>query len=160
MTAERWAPVPNNPAYEVSDLGRVRNPRTGRILKPWSGSRYLQIHLGKRPSRTIHRLVAEAFLGPCPPGMECRHLDGNKRNNRLENLAWGTALENAADKARHGTRRQGESTNNSKLTEREVLRIRADHAGGRESFGALARRFGVSEATIRRVVKRELWRHV
>src|SRR5271166_1685861 len=44
-----------------------------------------------------HTLVLLTFVGPCPEGYECRHLDGNPANNRLRNLAWGTRLENAAD---------------------------------------------------------------
>ncbi len=62
---------------------------------------YLTVKIQGKP-RTVHRLVLEAFVGPCPPGMQCRHLDGNPANNRLENLAWGTHAENAADKIRHG----------------------------------------------------------
>lgn len=51
----------------------------------------------------VHRLVLETFVGFCPKGLECRHLDGNKFNNWLINLAWGTRKENMRDCVRHGT---------------------------------------------------------
>jgi hypothetical protein len=54
--------------------------------------------------------------------MQCRHLDGNRSNNRLDNLAWGTPLENGADKARHGTAK-GERNGRAKLTAAKVRRI-------------------------------------
>lgn len=56
---------------------------------------------GGRACRFVHRLVLEAFVGPCPPGMQCRHLDGNSLNNRLSNLCWGTPKENLDDAVRH-----------------------------------------------------------
>ena len=50
----------------------------------------------------VHRLVLLAFRGAPPPGMECRHLDGDPGNNQLSNLVWGTRKQNAADTIRHG----------------------------------------------------------
>lgn len=55
---------------------------------------------------TVHRLVLEAFVGPRPDGMECRHLDGDPANNRLANLAWGSPVENASDRKRHQVERR------------------------------------------------------
>lgn len=96
---ERWLPAAGfEGRYEISDAGRVRNLH-GLVLKTSRTNKgYLRV-LG----RFVHRLVLEAFIGPCPSGMECRHLDGNPSNNRLENLLWGTPLENANDRRRHGT---------------------------------------------------------
>jgi hypothetical protein len=56
-------------------------------------------------TRKVHEVILTTFVGPCPDGMECRHLDGNPANSALSNLAWGTHLENEADKLRHGTRK-------------------------------------------------------
>jgi hypothetical protein len=72
-----------------------------------------------------HRLVLEAFVGPCPEGMECRHLDGNPQNNHVSNLCWGTKEENQADKRRHGTHFHpiGEKNGSSKLSRQEVVEI-------------------------------------
>jgi hypothetical protein len=61
---------------------------------------------GKRPGRLlgVHTIVLWTFRGKAKKGQECRHLDGNPRNNCLSNLAWGTRSENVRDAIRHGTR--------------------------------------------------------
>lgn len=101
--------------YEVSNRGRVRRvaTRTGRpeerLLKAaLFSSGYPGVTLsrdGVRASKSVHRLVAAAFLGPAPEGSQVRHLNGDPTDNRLSNLRYGTALENAADKTAHGTYR-------------------------------------------------------
>ena len=58
---------------------------------------------GAKRAMSVHRLVLLAFAGPCPKGMECRHLDGNPQNNNFSNLCWGTHQENMDDRVRHGT---------------------------------------------------------
>lgn len=110
MSDVEWRPK-DFPNYEVSSGGRVRSlPRErtrGGILKPVGNSQgYLSVALcrGRETKRVrIHKLVAEAFLGPCPPGQEVRHLDDDKGNNRSENLAYGTHRENAEDALRNGS---------------------------------------------------------
>lgn len=119
---EHWLPVPGYEGlYEVSDRGRVRSlPRLtasgrlgGRVLRPRIVDGYLRVNLSKdgvAQSRKIHQLVAEAFLGPCPPGLEIRHLDGNSKNNAIWNLAYDTRSENMLDKVRHGTHHEARKT--------------------------------------------------
>src|SRR6185312_11707944 len=108
-TPERWLPVVGYEAYyAISDWGRARSLRKGMILKPSYSNQggYGLVILtanGNAVGRYIHRLVLEAFVGPCPPGMETRHLDGDPRNCALTNLAWGTSSENKQDQIRHGT---------------------------------------------------------
>jgi hypothetical protein len=94
-----------------------------------------------------HRLVAEAFHGPAPEGMECRHLDGTRDNNRPSNLAWGTPVENAADRRRHGTNISGERHGAAKLTAADVAEIRKRRAAG-ETLQSLADEYGVHNSTI------------
>jgi hypothetical protein len=94
----------------------------------------------------IHRLVLEAFVGPCPEGMECRHHpDRDPANNRLENLRWGTRTENVADMKRDGTQfvARGELCGKAKLTAERVLEMRARRRGG-ALLSALAQDFGVT----------------
>lgn len=111
--------------YSVSDQGRVRSePRAvscgrgavrragGHLLKPhrvgqtktsvgyWTVGFYVE---GKRKGMSVHVLVAEAFLCPRPPGLQCCHKNGNGLDNRPVNLRWGTASENILDSVRHGT---------------------------------------------------------
>ena len=126
MSQEYWLPVVGwEDFYEVSDHGRVRClPRKwvpkARILKVvHSPGKYPQVGLFNRPKRTltrmVHQLVAEAFIGPCPDGMEICHLDGDRSNNRLDNLRYDTRKNNHADKWKHGTMARGELCGHSKL---------------------------------------------
>lgn len=116
-SSERWLPVPGwEGLYDASDWGRIRSlprrtsagMRGGRILKgrrlPKTG--YLRVHLckdGDKDELYIHQLVLLTFKGPCPPGEQACHGDGNPANNRLSNLRWGTPSENIYDNVRNGT---------------------------------------------------------
>jgi hypothetical protein len=57
---------------------------------------------GRQTNRFVHQLVLEAFVGPCPPGMECLHANDDATDNRLVNLRWGTHTENVQDCLRNG----------------------------------------------------------
>lgn len=111
---------------------------------------------GKR-STMVHLAVLTAFVGPRPAGKQCAHLDGNQRNNRVENLAWVTPSENNLHKRSHGTMYCGERHCRSKLTAVKVVEIRARR---NESSSVLAREFGVSPQLILRIWNREYWRHI
>lgn len=115
---EQWRPIPGCEGYyEVSDQGRLRslrrtlpNGRTvgGRILCTSSidGGGYICNRLGDGMGggRTWkrHALVLSAFVGPRPSGAVGRHLNGNRMDNRLANLAWGTSSQNQRDTVEHG----------------------------------------------------------
>lgn len=132
---ENWLPVPGWPAYEVSDLGRVRSvprvvrcrngtPHTVRArIRKTGGSEYPQVCLsntsqGEVAVARVHTLVLTAFVGPCPLGMECRHLDDVKTNNRLSNLRWGTRSENhGEDRRRNGILTIGTRHGNARLND-------------------------------------------
>lgn len=92
---ERWEQIKDYEGlYEVSNLGRIRNKKTGRILKPLKNTNgYLRLDLcknGIRRAAKVHRLVAEAFI-PNPQNLPCvNHKDENKINNCLDNLEWCT----------------------------------------------------------------------
>lgn len=91
--SEIWKDIGDG--YEVSSLGRVKGPR--KISYGSIGSRgYLQVCI-KRKTKNVHVLVAEAFLGDRPEGHHVCHTDGNKRNNSLSNLRYGTPQENWED---------------------------------------------------------------
>lgn len=107
---ENWRPVVGcEGRYEVSDLGRIRSllRRSPRILKATLGSNgYLLVYAygrgEKRRNRFVHQLVAEAFLGPRPPNMDVRHLNGIKTDCRAVNLAYGSRSRNMFDLVEHG----------------------------------------------------------
>ena len=170
---EEWRPIPGFEGdYEVSNLGRVRTfkrpgpQRTRREIPLLVGGGldtwgYWQVVLakgGKRRTAKVHHLVLEAFVGPKPPGAQCRHKDGIKTNNVLENLQWGTVQENADDRVRHGHSCM-EGTALSKLTRADVVRMRDQYAGGGETFVGLAKKFGVSAGLVFQIVKRKAWKH-
>jgi hypothetical protein len=112
---ENWLPVVGYEGqYEVSNLGRVKSLKRGnpKLLSPFplhAGHLCVSLYDGNHSPPTfkrafVHRLVLEAFVGQRPSDeFMCRHLNGNPADNKVENLAWGTALENGQDMARHGT---------------------------------------------------------
>lgn len=122
-----WLAVPGYEGlYEVSDIGEVRsrdrkcNGNTsgiarGKLLRGYidrDGYRIVSLSSkgGVKQKFRAHRLVLEAFVGPCPEGCLARHLNGNPLDNWVENLAWGTPTENSADMIRHGTFRRSTRT--------------------------------------------------
>lgn len=114
-----YRPIENFPGYRVGSDGSVwiawRTCRAGRRLTDrWklmkqgvNAKGYCRVNLtppdgGKYKTFRVHRLVLTAFVGPCPDGMECRHLNGCKTDNRVENLAWGTPEQNVDDNRNNG----------------------------------------------------------
>jgi|SRR5580700_3783822 hypothetical protein len=152
--------------YAVSRDGRIWTNRVGnrwKQLKPFAEKAYghLKVTLfGVVPRiRAVHRLVLESFVGPCPPGMECRHFpDRDVTNNRLENLQWGTRLENQADRFKHGTAKGGESHYLAKFSNEVAKEIRRRYDGG-ESQASLSRAFNASKSVIRAIVIGKTYRN-
>lgn len=105
---EEWRPVVGAPDYEVSNLGRVRSLKFGkvRVLRPCvnaAGYHNHTLFVDKRPVfTTAHVLVMAAFVRPRPDGLEVCHWDGNPANNALSNLRYDTPQGNAQDRKRHG----------------------------------------------------------
>lgn len=109
--------IPGFPNYSITKDGQVwSKPRRGSstkglYLRPASKKKgYLFVVLykeRKKCQRHIHSLVLETYIGSCPIGMQCRHLDGNPQNNNLDNLCWGTPKENQQDRFVHGTSNLG-----------------------------------------------------
>jgi hypothetical protein len=155
---EVWKAIPGYEGrYEVSDQGRVRNAR-GRVLKLCNVSGgYKAVSLGRNNSKTLHRLVAAAFLGFAQEGKNLvLHANGDRTDNRVENLRYGSHFDNAADAIRHGTQVRGERQYAAKLTLDQVKHIRSEQ----EPNAVMAKRFGVTSACISAVAKRKNWRHV
>ena len=151
-----WLPLPYDPFLFISEDGEIASlhHRPGRILRTSLSGEYLGVKVAG-VTRHIHRLVCETFYGP-RVGMVVRHLDGNNRNNRLSNLAWGTHEENAADKLVHGTGNQGERNPQAKLTRAKVAAMRRARLTGR-TFKEIAEQYGVAPMTAHRAIKGETW---
>jgi len=165
---ENWKPCAGG-NYEVSDAGRVRRGTTGRRTWPGRMTKPSLLNIGyysvaptvdgKNVRHYVHRLVAEAFLGPCPDGHEVNHINGIKTDNHVSNLEYVTHAENMSAAGRGGLLTRGEAHPGSKLSEADVRAIRAARGDG-ESFGRIAARFGLSTATVYGIVNRTAWKHV
>jgi ribosomal protein S25 len=95
--------------------------------------------------------------------MECRHLNGDAKNNRVENLRWGTKQENIDDRVSHGHNRDqnGAKNNMAVLDESIVLEIRRCYAAGEfVSQRQIAEHYNVSPALICNILKRKIWTHI
>lgn len=174
---EVWKAVPQfEKQYSISTDGRMMTlsrliycggggyklvpNRLMKLNKHSQGYRWVTLKdRGRQRSVLVHVLVLETFVGPCPQGMECRHLNGKRWDNRLENLCWGTSKENTDDTRRHGTLATGERCGSSKLTWGRVRKIRRLYSTGKYTQRQLADTFGLdSQMTVSKIVRGETWK--
>ncbi|WP_313591914.1 LuxR C-terminal-related transcriptional regulator [Agrobacterium cavarae] len=160
MASERWCIIHSLPAYEASSLGRIRCSADHTLMKSYvHKTGYIYIILpftddtGKarrHPPRQVHRLVLEAFRGPCPPDMEALHIDDTPTNNSIDNLQWNTKKANGAARRR---------------TDRAALRdARHDHQRGIDaarvcelylsgsSISSIGKALGCGVRTVKRIL--------
>lgn len=167
---EVWKDIPGYEGnYQASTFGRIRSLTRevhrktrfggvavwlykGKVLKTApKESGHLNVNLGARNTKKVHRLILETFVGPCPLGYECLHADGDPTNNYLNNLRWGTRFENRADISAHAQmyrRRQGSTW----LSEATISAIKRDLADtNKPSQKVLAKKYGVHFNTINNI---------
>lgn len=156
IAQEEWRKVPSEEGLEASNCGRVR--RNGVLLTAEK-----QININGVTSR-IGRAVLEAFVGPCPDGMECCHYDDDATNNRLSNLRWDTASANMSDRCRNSGHwgAKGEAQWLAKFTSARVVLARLLHTAFPNTFtcGTLADIFGMKYHTVDKVLRRKNWKHL
>lgn len=168
---EIWKDIPGyEGAYQVSDLGRVRSLDRTLVFPTGSRRAYGQLlAVQKHPGgyrqvnmpggcKLVHRLVALAFRGPCPDGMEVAHGDNDRTNNCLSNLAYATHIENLLHMLVHDTRCYGERNPQAVLTEPQVQDIRRRRRAG-HTYKEIAQHFPVTDRTIGKIVRGERWKH-
>lgn len=140
--------------YQVSNFGRVKRVTTGRILKGGKDKYgYLIVNLYKNSVgsiKTIHRLVAEAFIPNPENKPQVNHVDENKTNNSLDNLEWMTAKENT----NHGTRNE----RSGKSQSIPIIATNLKTGESMEFYGSneCARQLGLHQASITKVLKGRL----
>lgn len=155
MGREAWKAIPieDCDGYEVSDRGRVRsllnsrgNPRpVPKILAVRVERGYARVAIRRRKYR-VHRLVLLAFVGPCPVGMEARHLHGKSDRNMLASLEWSDHSTNLRDQKIHGRRRPA-SPKKHLAKVPIVHRMRAEGA----SAAKIAKALDMPESTARNI---------
>lgn len=158
--------IPLAEGYYVSRNGEVVSLRNNSrvpvlrklVLKDGYPSFIIKVD-GKNKTVMAHRAVLSAW-NRLPREGECaRHLNDVKTDNRLENLAWGTARENGADKVRNGRSSTGESRPTHKLTDETAMQIRERYADGEGSYD-LAQEYGLSQNSVLCLIRGKTWKHL
>lgn len=179
--SEVWKEIPRfGGQYEASSKGRIRQLFNGgedgwRVMKTSVHGSYEVITItlksraiGRRhrkgdhkPGTTkqykVHRLVLEAFVGPCPKGMMACHNNSNPLDNRPENLRWDTWEANCADMVEHGTRK-GSNNGRTSLLEDHVEQIK--YLIGTTTAKEVAKQYGVSNVAVGLIKNGKTWTHV
>jgi hypothetical protein len=150
--------------YKVSSDGKVKS-----ISRLWSPKEtilksskkvYERVGLSRKQKVywiSVHRIVARAFLGE-PHGLQVNHKNGNKFDNRVENLEYCTPKENMLHAYKIGLRKKyfGEEHCGSKLDKKKVKFIRS-YPKIRGSSAFLAKKYNVSHGTIYRILYNQIW---
>lgn len=144
--------------YTVTKQGQIINSRNGKILKPQKNSKgYLRVFIcGKR--YFVHRLVANAYLPTIEGKEEINHKNGDKTDNRVENLERVSSAENHLHAQQTGLLRTGTKCSWSKLTEQNVYYILENPQS--LSNTALAKMFGVKRETVCSIVRGKSWKQL
>lgn len=164
------------PDYCVGDDGSVwtkrhlrrypNSPQKWKRMTGFSDPRYghcyvlLRDNSSNQRHHSIHRLVLTAFVGPCPTGHEACHFpDRNPKNNRLDNLRWGTHEENSQHSRIHGTMILGSKHVFAKINEQDVRTIKNLRRQG-WTHRAIAEHMGIKANRVFVVLSGRKWRHI
>lgn len=164
MEEESWKTVEGfDEAYQVSNLGRIRDfDGTMRHIGQFV-SGYARVCLkenGKFKNIRFHRLVAILFVENPDELPEVNHDDGNKMNNRADNLSWTTNQGNMDHAKATGLVWKHEAINTAKLTKDLVLQIRLEYSTGKIGQRPLAAKYGVTKTAIAEIVNNKTWKGI
>lgn len=179
MTEEIWKDVVNyEGVYQISNIGNLKSLdrklggtryKGKEKRKHLSGRGYLYSKLsigGVQKSLFIHKLVAEAFLENTENKPHVNHIDGNKINNKVENLEWCTHAENMRHAMRtglndgHSKFKEGNTNSNSKVTSEQVIEIRRLKTETKLSNYVIGNMFNIYESAVRKIATRQNWKHI
>ena len=163
--AEGWRQVVGWPEYEVSNFGRLRRvapalgTRPGKLVNPWKKQNgYLAVGLSRNANvktKLVHRLVAEAWIGPAD-GMDVCHNNGIRHDNALSNLRIDTRKGNMSDVYKHGTHIRGERCGTNKYSEELIRKVKEEIKSG-TSLGVLSRKFGIPSSYLYSIKRGVTW---
>lgn len=161
-----WKTIPDWPEYEVSEYGHVRRvlaasgATVGKTLKQqWLPNGYAKVSLcrdSKRREYLVHRLVAAAFIGDIPAGMDVCHNDGDKANNHFSNLRIDTRKGNMADQIVAGKTPRGERSGTNKYS-RHLVRFVRDGIKNGLSVRGMSQLLEMPESTIYSMQSGQTW---
>lgn len=151
-----------NPTGEVYSLPTKRRGWLKRLKAGLNSSGYMAVNLckdGKAKLTPVHTCLLITFKGTRPENCVCRHLDGDRLNNRLENLCWGTAKENGEDMVSHGNSLRGTRHPFSKLT---PFAVRVIHRLLERKMPMIdiAKIFNINSGTIHNISTGKAWNHI
>ena len=154
--------------YQVSNMGRVKSfcEKIERILSPCPTKKgYYMVHLhkdGKKKNFGIHVLVARAFIPNPENKTTVNHIDGDKTNNRTDNLEWNTQKENQNHAIKTGLLKPGSRRKLNKITVEQIREVRQFCIPGDTYYGiaAFARKFGVTDGVISDIVHGKTYKNL
>ena len=156
---EIWRDIIDHPNHQVSNIGRVRNKKTGRIMHQFINTNgYYVLTLNNISCRT-HRLIAEAFIEKSSMENDVNHIDGDKLNNNVENLEWCTRKENIRHAFNNGLSRSNlneeyRSLGTKSMMEKTSIKVRVIETGEiYSSIKECARRLNCSPCEISKCCK-------
>jgi hypothetical protein len=171
---EEWKDVNDFDGYEVSNFGNVRGKN--RLKKGRHGLRltngqpmkqvfnkkgYPEVRFRKEGTHTklVHRLVAKAFVPNHDNKSQVNHIDGNKLNNRADNLEWVNNSENQLHAYKLGLQpsRAGEKNNKAKITDKDVTLLKQLYNSGK-SVVEVSKTMNISLGSTRHIIYGRTWK--
>ena len=169
---ELWKKIDDTPGVEISNLGRIKMPhrtsKWGRATKVHP-SRIVEYDNtvdyyhefdttfnGKRYRKYVHHLVAKYFIPNPENKPEINHIDGNKSNNRVDNLEWVTHKENCQHAFDIGLSPKGEKHGQSKLTPEMLIEVKQLYSTGL-SQRKVAKIIGISQPLVWAILHEKTW---
>jgi len=157
---------PEYPDYSASESGNIYSHKWNkfRLIKPRMMNGYWFVTIlnkdSKKKTIAVHRLTLTAFKGE-PPFFKnvCRHINGNRTDNHVSNLKWGTHKENSDDRTAHGRKPMGEKTKSNSLLSYQIIDIFNLYVDGL-SIKKISKILKVSATTIQKILLRKSWPHI